>query len=61
MSYEGVPPRQGGISIPLPIQQPVQAGDFVARITRALGAKQCGGCKRRQEWLNRHLRFVPIR
>ena len=27
-------------------------GDTVAKITRAVGIKPCGGCKRRQAWLN---------
>lgn len=27
-------------------------GDIIAAITKALGIKQCGGCKRRQEALN---------
>lgn len=27
-------------------------GDVVERVTRAVGIKQCGGCKKRQAWLN---------
>lgn len=29
------------------------AGDTVARVTSALGVKPCGGCKKRQEELNK--------
>lgn len=32
-------------------------GDVIARITTALGITPCAGCKRRQQWLNRH---VPL-
>mgnify|MGYP003674410340 CR=1 FL=1 len=28
-------------------------GDTIKKVTNALGIKQCGGCKRRQEKLNR--------
>jgi len=28
-------------------------GDSIKKVTSALGIKQCGGCKRRQEKLNR--------
>ena len=28
-------------------------GDTVARITKALGIRPCGGCRKRQAWLNR--------
>ena len=28
-------------------------GDSIKKVTDALGIKQCGGCKRRQEKLNR--------
>jgi hypothetical protein len=45
-------------TVPLPfVQQPVGAGDLVARMTRALGMRQCEPCKRRQAWLNQRLRF----
>jgi cell wall-associated NlpC family hydrolase len=41
-------------------------GDTIARATQALGIKPCGGCKKRQEWLNRVLPYertetVPTR
>ncbi len=28
-------------------------GDRIAKLTRRLGIKPCGGCKKRQKWLNR--------
>lgn len=28
-------------------------GDTIAKVTSAIGIKPCGGCKERQEWLNR--------
>lgn len=34
------------------------AGDVVAAITRAVGIKPCGGCKRRQEKLNQLFPFT---
>jgi hypothetical protein len=27
-------------------------GDTIAKATKAVGIKPCGGCKKRQEWLN---------
>ena len=27
-------------------------GDTIAKMTKAVGIKPCGGCKKRQEWLN---------
>jgi hypothetical protein len=33
--------------------QDVGLGDVVAAFTSALGIKPCGGCKQRQEWLNK--------
>lgn len=34
------------------------AGDVVAAITRAVGIKPCGGCKRRQQKLNQLFPFT---
>lgn len=34
-------------------RQGVGLGDVVATITSSVGIKPCGGCKRRQEWLNK--------
>ena len=28
-------------------------GDTVAKMTKAVGIKPCGGCRKRQEWLNK--------
>ena len=33
-------------------------GDSVAAVTQATNIKPCGGCKKRQEWLNR---MVPYK
>lgn len=30
-------------------------GDAVSAVTHSLGFKECGGCARRREWLNRLL------
>jgi hypothetical protein len=30
-------------------------GDVVAQVTRAFGIPPCGGCKKRRDWLNKHL------
>lgn len=32
-------------------------GDVVARVTKKLGIKECGGCKKRRAWLNEHVPF----
>ena len=32
-------------------------GDMVKRATDLLHIKQCGGCKKRQEWLNKKIPF----
>lgn len=32
-------------------------GDVVAKVTKAVGIKPCGGCKKRQEWLNKKVPF----
>jgi hypothetical protein len=60
MSYE-YDPRYGNGAVPAPLripvpgmQQGVGLGDVIARMTGALGIRQCEPCKRRQEWLNRH-------
>lgn len=33
------------------------AGDTVANLTKAVGIKPCGGCKKRKEWLNKKLPY----
>jgi len=32
-------------------------GDLIKKGTDKLGIKQCGGCKKRQEWLNKKFPF----
>lgn len=32
-------------------------GDVVAKATSAVGIKPCGGCKKRQEWMNKKLPY----
>jgi hypothetical protein len=46
-----------GLEPPAPSEKPPRKsrglGDTIAKITSALGVKPCGGCKKRQEALNR--------
>jgi hypothetical protein len=51
-------PRAGAKKIPLAALKAASApsrgfGDTIAKITKAAGIKPCGGCKKRQEALNR--------
>ena len=32
-------------------------GDTIAKMTKAIGIKPCGGCKKRQEWLNKKIPY----
>lgn len=32
-------------------------GDVVAKMTQKMGIKPCGGCKKRQQWLNEKFPF----
>lgn len=32
-------------------------GDTIAKMTKAIGIKQCSGCKKRQRWLNEKIPF----
>lgn len=32
-------------------------GDTIAKMASAVGIKPCGGCKQRQDWLNRKLPY----
>jgi len=32
-------------------------GDVVAKATKKLGIKECDGCKKRREWLNKRVPF----
>lgn len=37
---------------------PVGLGDLVARATKAVGIKPCGGCQKRKQRLNRLVQFA---
>jgi hypothetical protein len=45
MSYEYEQPQQ-------PPPKSRGLGDSIAKVTKKVGVKPCGGCKKRQEWLN---------
>jgi len=32
-------------------------GDTIAKVTRAIGINPCGGCDKRQEWLNKRFPY----
>jgi len=34
-------------------------GDTIAKATKAVGIKPCGGCKKRQDWFNKHFPYKP--
>ncbi len=42
-----------------PAAQSRGLGDTIAKVTAALGIKPCGGCKERQEKLNKLLPYKP--
>jgi len=55
-----------GVRPPLTLSLPflgrsVGSGDLVKGLTDALRIPQCGGCRERQDWLNRRLQFRPAR
>jgi hypothetical protein len=37
--------------------QSIGLGDTIEKITKSLGIKPCGGCKKRQEWLNKKVPY----
>lgn len=47
------------LSIPK-LKKPIGLGDVVAGATKSVGIKPCGGCKKRQEALNRAVQFAPL-
>lgn len=47
------------VSVPLPIPIQIGAGDVIAKVTKALGLKECEGCAKRRAALNRALSFGP--
>ena len=49
---------RGGQIVNSKTQKARGLGDTVAKMTKAVGIKPCGGCKKRQEWLNKK---VPYR
>ena len=50
------------MKIPVPfLKQEVGLGDAVKAATKAVGAKPCGGCKKRADWLNRKVTLEPVK
>jgi len=39
------------------IKQSKGLGDSIEKVTKAIGIKYCDGCKKRQEWLNKHFPY----
>lgn len=39
------------------IQESKGLGDTVAKITSKVGIRPCGGCKKRQKWLNKQFPY----
>ena len=53
---DGLPPVR-----PANAKPPMRGlGDVVKRVTDALHIPQCGGCKKRQEWLNKAVPFDSL-
>jgi len=46
------------LSIPK-LKTPIGLGDLIKGATKVIGIKPCGGCKQRQEMLNRAVKLVP--
>lgn len=47
-------------SIAIPgLQAQIRLGDAIANLTRRAGIQPCGGCKARQEALNRRFTLTP--
>lgn len=44
-------------SPPAGVQKVRGLGDVVAALTKAVGIKPCRGCKQRQSWLNKLIKF----
>ena len=50
------------MNLPVPfLRESVPAGDFVRRMTDALRVPPCGGCRKRQAYLNERITLVPMR
>ena len=43
--------------LPVPLSEPVGAGDVVKKVTEALGIRPCSKCEQRRRRLNRALAF----
>ncbi len=61
----GVQPEEEGarhpFTVPIPfLRGPIGSGDLVKRLTDALHVPQCGGCRGRQEEMNRAVEFRPL-
>lgn len=52
-AMDSVPNRSNGYSPPPPGPKLPGLGDAVAKATTAAGVKPCGGCKKRQEAMNK--------
>lgn len=39
------------------INRSLGLGDTIAKATKAVGIKPCGGCKKRQAWLNKKVPY----
>jgi hypothetical protein len=59
-SLQGNQPQPHQVHVPF-VHQPIGLGDAVAQVTRALGIQPCGGCKKRQEYLNQQMTLNPYR
>lgn len=57
MSYEIIKRGKQMIVRPLRKTKSRGVGDTIAKVTRAVGIKPCGGCKKRQKWLNEALPY----
>ena len=55
--YETRTPEDGGKTGQKPDMTSMGLGDTVAKITSFMGIKPCGGCKKRQEGLNKMIRY----
>jgi len=51
---ENPPPK---VMLPLPLSEPVGAGDLVKKVTDALGIRPCSKCEQRRRRMNRAFAF----
>jgi hypothetical protein len=58
MGESGGVNSNNGVNTPPDPQNAVRGlGDAVSALTHSMGIKECGGCARRREWLNRMWRW----